>query len=195
MLATSPAANTFGSVTVCSVSVTCMKPSASRARPVSRSQGAPPARVTQTISSASTVSPLAVRRRVADTCLTSALQRRTTPRSASARSKARRTLALWVGSMTASRVSRWKLIASGLRPAACSSLRKRYCIASVSSTPPAPPPTTAMRVAPACRRTRSSSSCQRSLKPLTGFTGSACSAAPATPLICGVEPMLIDRKS
>ena len=50
----------------------------------------------------------------------------------------------------------------------------------------------AMRVAPACLRTRSSSNCQRALKPSIGFTGTAYSVAPATPVICGVEPMLIE---
>ena len=51
-------------------------------------------------------------------------------------------------------------------------------MASVSSTPPAPAPTTAIVVAPAWRRTRSSSASQRSLKRRIGFTGTACSSAP-----------------
>ena len=40
-------------------------------------------------------------------------------------------------------VNRWKINSSGLRPNWVSSLRKRNCIASSSSTPPAPAPTTA----------------------------------------------------
>ncbi len=65
-----------------------MNPSASSARPVSRSQGAPPARVTQTISSASIDAPAAICRLPAATRRTSALHRTATPRAASTRSKA-----------------------------------------------------------------------------------------------------------
>jgi hypothetical protein len=65
-----------------------------------------------------------------------------------------------------------------IAPERRSSPRSRYCIASVSSTPPAPAPTTAIVVGPACARTRASSASQRSLKRRIGFTGTACSAAP-----------------
>ena len=68
MAAQSPAAKISGSVSLCKVSRTRMKPWSSSASPVSRSQAAPPAWVTQTISSASSTSPVRVRRRPAATC-------------------------------------------------------------------------------------------------------------------------------
>jgi hypothetical protein len=80
--AQSPAAKISGSVSLCSVSVTRMKPASSSARPVSLSQAAPPAWVTQTISSASSVVPSRACRRPAATWMTSALQRTLTPRAA-----------------------------------------------------------------------------------------------------------------
>jgi hypothetical protein len=193
--AQSPAAKISGSVSLCRVSLTRMKPLASSAIPVSASHGAPPAWVTQTISSASSPSPDCVCRRPASTRLTSALQWTVTPRSARTPAKARRTLALCVGRISPSAEKRWKRSSSGSRPRAVSSLRRRYCMASVSSTPPAPAPTTAMVVVPAWQRTRSNSASQRSLKRRIGFTGTTCSAAPGTPPSCGVEPMLIDSAS
>lgn len=195
MLAISPAANTFGSVTVCSVALTRMKPPASSASPLPASHGAPPAWVTHTTSSASSDSPEAVCSRPFDTCVTGAPRCRAMPRCASTRSNARRTAALCVGRIRGPPSSRWKRSSPGSRPSARNSFSRRYCMASVNSTPPAPAPTSAMLVRPACPRTRSSSASQRPLKVLMGFTGTANSSAPAAWLVRGVEPMLIDSWS
>ena len=195
MAAQSPAAKMTGSVSVCKVSRTRTKPISSRARPVSRSQAAPPAWVTQMISSAVSTSPDSVCKSPAATCVTLAPRCTTTPRAASSRSKAARTRALWVLSIRGSAEKRWKRRASGSRPSASNSRRRRYCIARVSSTPPAPAPTRARVIAPGCWQTRSSKASQPSLKRRIGLTGRACSAAPATWPNCGVEPMLIERAS
>ena len=193
--AMSPAAKTSGSVTVCSVSFTSMKPASSSTRPVSRSQGAPDARVTHTTSSALTACPSTVWSWPASTRSTRAFRCSWTPRSRSTASKASRTAPLCVGRMALPESSRWKCRSCGSRPAARNSLRSRYCMASVSSTPPAPAPTTAIFIAPGWRTTRSSSASQRWLKAWMGLTGMACSAAPATLASIGVEPMLIDNRS
>ena len=149
MLAQSPAAKTSGSVSLCRVSRTRMKPSSSSASPVSRSHGAPPAcghpddlvgleRLARRASAGAR----------GETAIDFGVARCTaTPRAAQhAARRRRRTAALCVG-----RISRVggkageSAARPGRGPAATSSLRRRYCMASVNSTPPAPAPTTAMR--------------------------------------------------
>ena len=191
----SPAAKMFGSVMLCSRSLTRTKPLSSRARPVPCSQAAPPACVTQTISFAATTVPRCVVSCPGPTCWTSVSVWMLTRRSTSTRVNRRRTLGLWVCSSSRSRVNRWNSSSRGSRPRALSSLPSRCCMASVSSTPPAPPPTTAITVRPLCWRTRCSRASQRSLKRVIGLTGMACSKAPGTRATWGVEPMLIEQRS
>ena len=148
MVAMSPAAKTSGSVTVCSVSVTSIKPSASSARPVFLSQLAPPARVTQMTSSAKWCSPLMVVKPTASTAVTAALTCRATPRDSSVRVKRCCTERLWVGKMLAPRVNKLNFSSSGSWPRVLNSWRRRCCMASSNSTPPAPPPTKAMCIGP-----------------------------------------------
>ena len=75
-------------------------------------------------------------------------------------------------------------------PACVTSRRKRCSTDSRSSTPPAPAPTRAKRVRPLCASTRALSASNRPRNPSIGLTGMACSAAPGTSPVLGVEPML-----
>jgi len=66
---------------------------------------------------------------------------------------------------------------------------------STSSTPPAPPPTTAMVKRLCISRTRASRFIQRWLNWAMGLTGTALACAPATWRTLGVEPVLMDNRS
>ena len=193
--ATSPAAKIFGSFSVCSRSLTWMKPCASSARPVLCSQAGPPAWVTHRVSSVSKRRPSCVCRQPGVTSVTSACACTATPRACSTRAKRARTPGLWVGKMVSPAVSNTNCSRSGLRPSACSSVRSRYCMDSTSSTPPAPPPTT-VTVSGACSAcTRASRPSQRWLNWAMGFTGTAWAWAPSTLRTLGVEPVLMDSRS
>jgi len=73
--------------------------------------------------------------------------------------------------------------------------RRRWSMASASSTPPAPPPITAIRSAPCQSLTRSRKPSQRCPSSAMGFTGVACSAAPGIASMLGEEPTSSDTRS
>ena len=180
------------------MSRTRTKPASFTAKPVSRNHCGPPAWVTHKVSSASKVRPSRVCRQPGETFTTSARVCSCTWRSRSTRSNRWRTQALWVGKILSPEVSSTQRSVSGLRPRAFSSLRKRYCTDSTSSTPPAPPPITATVNGPRCTghcRALSSRANQRWLKCAIGLTGTASAAAPSMCRTCGVEPTLIDNRS
>ena len=193
-LAMSPAANTRGSLTLCRCWLTWMKPRSSSARPVPCSQAGPPACVTHSTSSASSVRPLLVTTQPGCTCCTSAFRCTSTLRSRSTDSMCARTRGGWVGITSALALISTKRRFSGLRPRARSSRRRRYCIDSTISTPAAPPPTTAIVRRWRDWRTFSSRASQRWLNSLMGLTGMARACAPSARR-CGVAPMLIESRS
>ncbi len=175
-----------------------MKPWASKARPVLCSQAGPPACVTHMVSSASKVRPSRVCRQPGETCTTSAWGCTSTLRSCSTCTNRARTPGLCVGKMVSPDVNSTNFRSSGLRPRALSSRRNRYCIDSTNSTPPAPPPTTAIVMRPRCDghwRALSSRASQRWLNCAIGLTGVTSACAPSMFCTFGVEPVLMDNRS
>ena len=196
--AMSPAANTSGSFRVCNCGCTRMQPCLSSARPVLCSQAGPPAWVTHMVSSASKVRPSRVCRQPGETSMTSAEVCTSTLRSCSTCANRFRTPGLCVGKIVSPEVSNTNFRSSGLRPKALSSLRKRYCMDSTNSMPPAPAPTTAIVMRPRCTghwRALSIRANQRWLNCAIGLTGTASDWAPSTWRTWGVEPMLMDNRS
>ena len=195
--AQSPAAKISGSVSLCRVSLTRMKPSSSSASPVSRQ----PRRAAGLRHPDDFVGIQHFARprlqATGTTRLTSALRCTVTPRSA--RTPTRRPGAPWHcawAGFRASAENRWKRSSSGIAS-------QRATVRCAADTAwPASARRRRRRRRPRrwwscrrCRRTRSSRASQRSLKRRIGLTGTACSLAPATRASCGVEPMLIDSAS
>ena len=113
------------------------------------------------------------------------------PRAARMRANMRPVAALWAGS----RVAAASITVIATSPPGAAPCDSRCWIDSASSTPPAPPPTTAMRVLPARAPARSASASQCATKRPIGLTGTACSAAPGTPAMPGAEPISIETAS
>ena len=191
----SPAANTSGWETDCSVSRTAMNPCASVAKPDSPGHAAAPAVVTHRISSSSKRVPSRHSTPPSVARLTGQLVRTSTPRRANNLRNAARTRRLWVGRMSAPSVMSVYVRWSAERFCSARSRRRRYCTDNRSSTPPAPPPTTPMRVAcvRARQRVRNASQCRRN--PSMGLTGTPTRSAPGMWDTSGVEPTLTDNTS
>ena len=173
--ATSPLAKMRGSVMDCSLALTRTQFASLSASPVSCSQAPPPAWVTQNTASASCHAswvPLDgwICTPAALTWLTRTPACTCTPRACSTAAKRRCTRGLWVGSTVCVAENSEKTGSGPAKPRAWRSARSRYCMASSSSTPPAPAPTTAMRRGPWPARTAPSSASQRWLKDAIGLT-------------------------
>ena len=211
--ATSPEAKTSGVLVDSSDGWTAMKPSLSRASDVCRSHSCAPPCVHQIASSYGISRPSSVTSADGVACSTDVPRTTTTFRSLTRRSKMARTplecCGRRMGERETSVTSRHAL---GSRPSLRSSADSRWCIERVSSTPPAPAPTTTRRaVEPAGMwRTRSRMASHRLQKPSIGLTGVIAVAArggassppppppPPAPRIgtgLGAEPMSIESTS
>jgi hypothetical protein len=193
--AQSPAANMSGSLTVCRLSRTWMKPLPSSARPVSRNHGAPPACVTQTISSAASVSPLGGAQLPAGHGANfgvavdddRALDEHLLESAPHPRIVRRQNLALGGKKVEAQFVGVAPEQAEFLAQAILHGQRQLDATGAGANNSdgrrPGVPANALQQGQPALVETR------------IGLTGMACSAAPSTWLTAGIEPMLIDSRS
>mmetsp|Transcript_36247 Transcript_36247/g.80487 ORF Transcript_36247/g.80487 Transcript_36247/m.80487 type:complete len:285 (-) Transcript_36247:355-1209(-) len=198
----SPAANTPLVLVLSRVGLMQINPSSLQARPVSLSQGCPTACVHQKTSSQGKRRPS---RATSDPWFSwvswvpwfpgslphmSAPVCTPTPFSASSRSRMVLADAQWEGITRSPRLSSSTFSSVGLSPLSRRCFCTRVCTANASSTPPAPPPTTAIvkvrRKLPASTRVRMVS--QRWVNLSMGFTGVMLGLGPGTPALAEPAP-------
>ncbi len=167
----------------------------SSGNPAGASQRAGAACVVQRISSASTGGVPSSRSRPGSTPVTAIPRTTAIPRAARTASKRARNAAGKLGRMSGASETRANDRPRSSNPARATSVRNRCSTESRSSTPPAPAPTTATRARPLRASTRAISASKRAMKPSMGLTGMACSLAPGTSAVFGVDPILSDSRS
>ena len=191
----SPAANTSACPTTRRFWSTLRKPLASSGNPACASQRAGAACVVHRISSASTGAWPSSRRRPASTPVTAVPVTTAMPRAARMAWKRERNAAGKLARISGTSDTRTNDSPPTSNPLRATSCRNRCSTESRSSTPPAPAPTSARRVRPLRASTRAMSASNRLRNPSIGLTGMACSLAPGTSAVFGVEPILSESRS